>query len=76
VIVFDLHMHDLVVPPTFEDLPLAYRAVYARNKNQGLRVLDRVVTMLRSQGYTFDLVSELHERVMEKLDEHESDGLS
>jgi peptidoglycan/xylan/chitin deacetylase (PgdA/CDA1 family) len=70
VIVFDMHMHDIVVPPAFEDLPSAYRAVYARNKYKGLQVLDRVVTALREHGYTFGLMSNLHERVEEEFSQY------
>lgn len=63
VIVFDLHMHDLVTPPTFSELSLPYKAVYTRRKQAGLEILDRFIQRLRDRGYVFGNITDLYTAV-------------
>ena len=63
IIIFDFHMHDLVVPSTYSDLSAPYRAVYARNKYDGLAMLDRIIGRLQKQGCTFGRISDLYDAV-------------
>lgn len=65
VIVLDLHMHDLITPPTFSELSFPYQVVYTRQKHAGLAVLDRVIQRLRNHGYVFGQMTDLHEAVSE-----------
>lgn len=68
VIVFDLHMHDLVTPPAFDALPRRYQAVYSRNKHGGLAVLDRFIETLLERGYRFDVMTSLYTTVTDALE--------
>ncbi|QLD88767.1 polysaccharide deacetylase family protein [Natronomonas salina] len=63
IIIFDFHMHDLVVPKTFEQLPLPYRAVYSRRKHDGFELLDRFICDLQDKGYEFGLIADLYREV-------------
>lgn len=60
VIVFDIHMHDLVTPSTIGSLPLPYRLVYNRNREQGFPILRRFIEDLRQRGYRFTTMTDLY----------------
>lgn len=62
VVVFNVHMHDLVTPSSYHDLPPLYRAVYARN-DHGFDLLERVLSRFDTLGYRFGTLDELHDRV-------------
>lgn len=62
-IVFDFHMHDLVVPSTITDLSLPYRMVYSRRKHDGFDILRRFIQTVQDQGYTFERVTDLYTEV-------------
>lgn len=66
-IVFDFHMHDLVVPPAFDDLPPRYQLIYRRNKRRGFEILSAFVETLQSKGYTFAPISTLYEETATSL---------
>jgi|GEM_PF-734395 len=59
-IVFNVHMHDLVTPPSYADLSPFYRAVYARNP-RGLAILERVLGGLAARGYSFGTIDHVHD---------------
>jgi len=59
-IIFDFHMHDLVVPTTFSALPAQYKAVYTRRKFDGLDVLETFISGLQDRGYNFGAMSALY----------------
>ncbi|MFC6733709.1 polysaccharide deacetylase family protein [Haladaptatus sp. DYSN1] len=69
VIVFDMHMHDLVAPPAFGALPRRYQAIYARNKHDGFATLDRFIETLLERGYRFDVMTSLYHTVTDALDQ-------
>lgn len=60
VVVFNIHMHDLVTPSTITDLPGRYRAVYRRN-DCGFDMLEDVLTSLRGREYRFGLLDDVHD---------------
>lgn len=60
VIVFDIHMHDLVTTSMLESLPLPYRAVYNRNREQGVAILRQLIEGLRRRGYRFARMTDLY----------------
>jgi len=62
-IVFGMHMHDIIVPPTYQGLPLPYKLVYRRNKHRGAAILDRFIAKLRSHNYQFRKISDLYQSV-------------
>jgi len=62
-IVFDMHMHDLVVPDAFSSLPGRYKLVYSRHKHDGLTMLERLLKSLEDNGYRFGGMTTLYERV-------------
>lgn len=66
-IIFDFHMHDLVVPPAFEELPSRYQRIYRRNKRRGFDILSAFIQTLQSKGYTFEAISTLYEEVADSL---------
>lgn len=68
-IVFDMHMHDLVVPDAFSTLPSRYKLVYSRHKRDGFGMLDRLLDSLQTNGYRFGDLTELYERATDEYDE-------
>jgi len=60
VIVYNIHLHDLVVPSTRELLPTPYKVAYPKTDN-GLSILDRVLDAFTLQDYSFELLDGLHE---------------
>lgn len=68
VIVFDMHMHDLVPPSAFEDLPRPYQAIYSRNKHAGFDVFEEFVSALLADDYEFALMTDLFEATREVLE--------
>jgi peptidoglycan/xylan/chitin deacetylase (PgdA/CDA1 family) len=67
VIVFDFHMHDLVVPPAFENLSPLYRGIYTRNKREGFAILSDFINTLQKRGYNFAPISQLYQEVADDL---------
>lgn len=59
-VVFNVHMHDLVTPPSYDSLSPLYRFLYGRN-DTGFEILERVLTSFERLGYTFRLLDEAHE---------------
>lgn len=59
VIVFDMHMHDVYVPPAFQRLSPFYKAVFKHNKYQGIEILDGLLHALSNHDYKFGLMSNL-----------------
>jgi peptidoglycan/xylan/chitin deacetylase (PgdA/CDA1 family) len=57
VVVFNVHMHDLVNPPSFDDLPRFYRYVYSRNED-GFETLESVLERFKASSYEFRTVDE------------------
>jgi len=68
IIVFDFHMHDLVVPPAFDDLSPFYRGVYTRNKRRGFEIMSEFISTLQDKGYTFEPISTLYQEVANAFD--------
>lgn len=68
-IVFDMHMHDLVTPPSFEQLPRNYQLIYGRRKEQGLDVLASFIEALDSRGYEFGSMTDLYANVRAEFDD-------
>lgn len=60
VVVFNIHMHDLVTPSTVDRLPAHYRGVYARN-DHGLEMLESVLRSLADRGYQFGRIDDVHD---------------
>ena len=68
VVVFDMHMHDLIVPSMYDSLPRHYRGIYGRRKHSGVEVLDRFVDRFKSMGYRFRVIADLYEDTREAID--------
>jgi len=62
VVVYNIHMHDLVTPDRFSDLPPTYKAIYGQN-DRGFELLRRTLEAFDEHGYTFDTLDNLHETV-------------
>jgi peptidoglycan/xylan/chitin deacetylase (PgdA/CDA1 family) len=62
-IIFDMHLHDFVVPEAFSSLPPQYRLIYSRNKHAGLDMFDRFLASLERRDYRFGELTELYERL-------------
>ncbi|PHQ40805.1 hypothetical protein Z052_18210 [Halorubrum sp. C191] len=60
VVIFNIHMHDLVNPPAFNELSPLYRGIYSRNPD-GKSLLTRVLKRLQRRGYEFRQLDDLHE---------------
>lgn len=66
VVVFGMHMHDLFVPESYGDLSSFYKGVYARNKHDGLAILDRFIRRFAELEYGFDTMSTLYEQTVDR----------
>jgi peptidoglycan/xylan/chitin deacetylase (PgdA/CDA1 family) len=64
VTVFNIHMHDLVNPPAFKELPPLYKTIYKRN-TPGMSYLDRILTRLRNRNVSFGLIGDVYESLAE-----------
>lgn len=67
VVVFDMHMHDLYVPPSFRRLSPFYKAVFERHKYRGATILDETIRALKARGYEFGLMSDLAREVRQAV---------
>lgn len=65
-LVLNVHMHDLVTPSTVTNLPLHYRALYARI-DDGLSVLDQLCKRFKRQGYQCSRLDTAHEQLRDGL---------
>jgi len=65
-VVFNIHMHDLVNPPSYEDLSRFYKAVYARNAD-GFGWLERVLRAFDARGYSFATIDHVHDLLRDRL---------
>lgn len=61
VIVFNLHMHDLILPSSYDSLAKRYKLVYARRANDGYDILRRFINRMDELGYRFGTMSELYQ---------------
>lgn len=66
-IVFDLHMHDLVEPAAYEELPTPYQMIYSRNSERGADILDQLLCSLSEAGYSFSTMSDLYTQTVNSL---------
>jgi peptidoglycan/xylan/chitin deacetylase (PgdA/CDA1 family) len=57
-LIFNIHMHDLVTPSSYRELPRRYRLVYGKN-DHGFDILERVLERFRDDDYTFGTIDEL-----------------
>lgn len=62
VIIFNIHMHDLINPPAFEELSSMYRLIYSRN-TAAKPLLKRILTHLQESGYEFRQIDNLYEEL-------------
>ncbi|SDG29367.1 polysaccharide deacetylase family protein [Halorientalis regularis] len=65
VLVLNIHMHDLVKPPSRSDLPLPYRLLYSRNA-RGDRTLTDLLSVFSERGYTFDTLDSAHSKLRDR----------
>ena len=65
VMVFNIHMHDLVTPPSYHELSPMYKAIYARN-DRGFRLLDQFLNYSRQSGYEFETIDALVQRLQQQ----------
>lgn len=66
VVLFNVHMHDLVTPPAYRRLSPLYKAVYARNDDRGFELLERILRRLQDGGLTFETLDSVHERLRDR----------
>lgn len=66
VIVFNIHMHDLLTPPSYRDLPPLYKLVYGRNDG-GFERLTQVLRTFDERGYSFDTLDVLYANLRDRL---------
>lgn len=64
MVVFNTHMHDLVNPPAFDDLPRFYRGIYSRNPD-GFGMLESVLRRFGDRGFEFSRIDDLHNTLRE-----------
>jgi len=59
-LVFNVHMHDLVTPPSYSELSPLYKTIYARN-DHGFELLDQFLRRSKEAGYAFETIDRLAE---------------
>lgn len=59
VMVLNIHMHDLVNPPAFDNLSRLYRGIYSRNTH-AKQLLEDMLCRLQEAGYEFRQMDDLH----------------
>lgn len=59
VVVFNIHMHDLVTPPSYRRLPPLYEKLYTRN-DHGFELFERILRTFADRDYSFDTIDGLH----------------
>jgi len=62
VVVYNIHMHDLVTPGSYAALPAPYKLVYGVN-DRGFEILERVLDASFAAGYEFGTLDEAHEQL-------------
>lgn len=60
VVVFNIHLHDLVTPENYRQLSSFYKHVYARN-DHGMALLDDVLAQFASSRFSFGMLDDAHE---------------
>jgi len=60
VVIFNIHMHDLVNPSSFERLSPLYRGIYSRNED-GLALLETILRRFAERGFAFPRLDEFHD---------------
>lgn len=68
ILVIGSHLHDFIVTPFLERLPIKKRFRYLRHKHKGPQVLERLIVMLKNAGYEFLTITEL----LDELDRGDS----
>ena len=67
-LVFNIHMHDLVTPSSYYQLPRHYQALYSRNRH-GLALLEKALQQFKDQGYAFGHLDHAHESIRGRVSE-------
>jgi peptidoglycan/xylan/chitin deacetylase (PgdA/CDA1 family) len=55
-LVFDMHLHDLWRLPAFDRLTGPWKAIYSRNADQGLSMLESFLGLLKTRGASFSTI--------------------
>ncbi len=52
IVIFNIHLHDLWLLPSYSTLPLHWRMVYGRNHTKSFAYMSKFLKFLRTHGYT------------------------
>ena len=70
-LVVDFHLHDVFPSSVFGELTLKWKLIYSRfflrNRGKGLADFRKLVSLLKSRGYGFGRMMDLHDVCMERL---------
>jgi peptidoglycan/xylan/chitin deacetylase (PgdA/CDA1 family) len=66
VVIYNIHMHDLVTPESFADLPRPYRLLYGQN-DRGFELLERTLDAFVSKEYEVGLIDDVHDSLRASL---------
>ena len=61
-LVFDMHLHDLWRLRAFDHLPGPWRTIYSRNVDNGFRILESFLALMKRRGGTFASIGSLARR--------------
>lgn len=59
IVVFNLHLHDLWVLPSYDSLPVHWKLLYRRNHSRSFEYLSDFLVLLKQKGYTFTTISQV-----------------
>jgi len=62
VVIYNIHMHDLVTPESYDELPALYKLVYGTN-DRGFELLAQVLDAFFAAGYSFGTIDEVHKQL-------------
>ncbi len=66
-ICFDSHLHDFVsMDDSYQKLPPFWRAIYGRNRHEGMDICERLLLSVLERGYEFSFVSEVYQDFLKK----------
>lgn len=65
IMVFDSHLHDLFLGKSFNKLPLIWKSLLNRNKENGIKLLKETLSMLKND-YLFVKTETIYDKIIKK----------
>lgn len=63
VVVFNIHLHDLCVVPSYKKLSPFWKFIYSRNRNEGFTYFEIILDLMAIKGYRFTTLEKVVKEV-------------